>query len=193
MACLYVFRTKHYQCHTCHKTFSRKYYMDRHIREVHLNNSLNCTICDKTYMRKGDQKRHMLKEHPAPHTTPVTATNVDNLLNEFEHQELQPTTVSQPSKDKATQIAGKMVTPCETKHTSSNTEPKKFQDKATNTEPLIILAPKDIQDLVNGFKLISFDNTEVFIQTTNSHITPRPKYVPKYVPTPISDKPRTDN
>ena len=175
--------------------------MDRHIREIHLNNSLNCTICDKTYMRKGDLKRPMMKEHPAPDTIPITATNVDNceipdsffdLLQDFEHQELQPTTVSQPSKNKATQIAGKKVIPCETKHTSSNTESKKIQDKATNTEPLIILAPKDIQDLVNGFKLISFDIPEVFIQTTNSHITPRPKFEPKYVPTPISDKPRTE-
>ena len=81
--------------------------MDRHIREVHLNNSLNCTICDKTYMRKGDLKRHMLKEHPAPNTTPIKATNVDNweipdsffdLLKDFEHQELQPTSQSAQQK-----------------------------------------------------------------------------------------------
>ena len=116
-----------------------------------------------------------------------------DVLKDFKHQELQPTAVSQPSKNKATQIAGKKVIPCETKHTSSNTEPNRFQDKATNTEPMIILAPKDIQYLVNGFKLISFDIPEVLIQITNSHITPRPKFVPKYVPTTISDKPRTEN
>ena len=91
-------------------------------------------------MRKGDLKRHMLKEHPAPDTTPITATNVDNweipdsffdFLKDFEHQELQPTTVSQPSKNKATQIAGKKVIPCETKHTS--------------TSPLVILNPKNFR------------------------------------------------
>ena len=52
--------------------------------------------------------------------------------------------------------------------------------------------PKDIQDLINGFKLISFGIPEVFIQTTNSLITPDPKFEPKYVPTPISDKTCTE-
>ena len=80
-----------------------------------------------------------------------------------------------------------------TKHQTSNTNKKTTVDKSTNTHPLIILESKDIQNLINGFKLISFDIPQIFLQTTDSLITLKPKFEPKYVPTPISVKPCTEN
>ena len=143
----------------------------------------------------------MLKEHPTPQTSAPIATPVADwdipqsfydLLDKLESSELEVTDASQPSSNKASQSTGTKVTSCETKHRSINTDPKKTADKGTNIDPLIILAPKDIQDPINGFKLISFEIPEVFIQTTNSLITPKPKFEPKYVLTVISDKTRTE-
>ena len=198
--CIVYFSTKHYQCHTCHKSFHIQYYMDRHIREVHLNNSINCTICDRTCMRKGDLKRHMMKEHPTPQTSSTTTAPREwdipqsffDLLDQFENTELQHTEASQPNLNKATQTSGNKINHYPTKHQTCNTDKCKVVDKSTNTDPLIILEPKDIQNLISGFKLITFEVPDIFLQTTNSTITPKPKFEPKYVPTPISTKPRTE-
>ena len=199
MARYSVFQYKALSCHTCHKSFHRKCFLDRHKREVHLHSTIS-TICDRTCMSKGDLKCHVMEKHPTPQGSPTTTTPFEwdipqrffDLLDQFENSELQPTEASKPSRNKSTQTSGCKINTFATKHQTRNTDRSKTVDKSINTDPLIILEPKDIQNLTNGFKLITFEVPDIFFQTTNSTITLKTKFEPKYLPTPISVKPRTE-
>ena len=141
----------------------------------------------------------MMKDLPRPNTASITSIPMEwdipqsfyDFLDNLEQAGLQPIEASQSSSNQVTETSGCKVKYVITKHPNSNTNKIITFDKATNTDPPVILEPSDIQLLTNGFKLLSFNIPEVFLQTTNSCITPytKPiKYVPKYVPTPISDK-----
>ena len=144
-----IFSTKHYNCHSCHRTFVRKFYRYRHIKEVHMNNSLNCNICHKSYSRKHDLKRHQEKEDPKPSTSISEPTPMDwdipqsfyDLLDTLENVGLQMNNSSQ-SFNKSTQTTGGKINLAPlTRHVYTNTELKLSVDKSTNTELLIILEP----------------------------------------------------
>ena len=82
-----------------------------------------------------------------------------------------------------------------TTHIGINTDNNRSVDKATQTDPLIILEPTTIEKLTNGFKLISFnDIPKIFVSTAQSFIKPIVhKFQPKYTPTPISSTKRTEH
>ena len=82
-----------------------------------------------------------------------------------------------------------------TTHISINIDNNRSVDKATQTDPLIILEPTTIEKLTNGFKLISFnDIPKIFVSTAQSFIKPIvDKFQPKYTPTTISSTKRTEH
>ena len=199
------------------KVFSRKYYRDRHIKEIHPNNSLIYTICNKTYSLKNDLKKHQIKYHPSNHAeSSSTPAPMDwdipqsfyDLLESLEQDPIctdeQPSERASQSFNKGIQTSGgKIITAPITKHLGTNTDLVQKLDKSTNPDPLIILEPNDIDKLTNGFKLLCFDSIpRIYLSTTNSSIKPcstqtasksEPNYVPKYIPSPISkEKPRVE-
>ena len=49
------------KCKFCHKEFSKKSKLNRHITETHLNvYAFTCTLCDKTFKRKSHLNRHLV-------------------------------------------------------------------------------------------------------------------------------------
>ena len=100
---------------------------------------------------------------------------------------------SSQSLNKSTQTTGgKINLAAPIRHVNTNTEPKLSVDKSTNTEPLIILEPSDIDKLSSGFKLVTFGTIpQIYLPTAESKIIAEPKamtesLVPKYIPTPVS-------
>ena len=56
------------------------------------------------------------------------------------------------------------------KHAQTNTRVIRSVDKATNTEPLIILSPDEISKMGCGAHLLTFNkNFQIFMTTNNSH------------------------
>ena len=49
------------ECHKCNKTFSRKYLLNRHLREVH--EEFHCSYCDRRFARKPEFQKHMNRFH----------------------------------------------------------------------------------------------------------------------------------
>ena len=51
------------ECKKCNKTFSRKYILKRHLREVHEEKKFHCNRCDQRFVRKFDFLKHMERFH----------------------------------------------------------------------------------------------------------------------------------
>ena len=56
---------KFYPCASCEQTFTSKYNMQRHVKNVHGEKKPKhkCTLCDATFNQKGNIKRHMAVVH----------------------------------------------------------------------------------------------------------------------------------
>ena len=120
----------------------------------------NCPKCDKAYKRVNDLRRHMIKHNPIlfPQNQPITNSTTTTHTR---------TTQSQTDQ-KVTPISSTIK-----KHTSTNTRIIHTKDKATNTEPLIIMTPKELTKLDCGATLITFDRSmQIYMSTLNSTITP---------------------
>ena len=56
---------KSFNCHFCEKSFHLKYYLERHVKSVHINKgSYKCPICQKGCNYKGNLVKHCKKSHP---------------------------------------------------------------------------------------------------------------------------------
>ena len=106
-----------HQCAICHKTYSHKNNLKRHIRSFHENKTYNCAICDGTFKRKGYLKRHLMKQHPD--VSPIKATK------SFE-------TISVSTQTRRT-VLHKMAAVA---HKHCNTSPRKFKEQGCGS-PLI--------------------------------------------------------
>ena len=55
--------TMWFTCSTCHKTYSHRSNLRRHIKSAHLNYRISCKYCDVEFKRKGYLERHITSIH----------------------------------------------------------------------------------------------------------------------------------
>ena len=60
-----------HQCAICHKTYSHKSNLKRHIRGTHEHRTFKCAICDAPFKRKEYLVRHLRNVHPTGSPTCV--------------------------------------------------------------------------------------------------------------------------
>ena len=91
-----------FTCHQCHRTYTWKSNLRRHINSAHMDKNYKCDCCNKNFKRKEYLNRHMTKNHSAKNifsnmldcvsmentpTLPVTSdintssSSVDDFLN----------------------------------------------------------------------------------------------------------------
>ena len=51
-------------CHICHKVYTLKCNLRRHIKSSHMDKTYKCSVCDKEFKRNEYLKRHVTKKHP---------------------------------------------------------------------------------------------------------------------------------
>jgi hypothetical protein len=51
------------ECVVCKKKFEKKYRLNAHLKENHINPKAKCDICGKSYTRKSSLKLHTIKKH----------------------------------------------------------------------------------------------------------------------------------
>ena len=53
------------KCENCHKYFTAKNNLRKHIRAIHLGEkNFHCQICEISFLRNCELKSHVLKKHP---------------------------------------------------------------------------------------------------------------------------------
>ena len=52
-----------FTCYICHKTYSMKCNLRRHINSNHMDRTFNCSYCSKCFKRNDYLKRHIFKKH----------------------------------------------------------------------------------------------------------------------------------
>ena len=54
---------KKYACKICHRKFSQRSSLNRHVYTIHWNMKIKCAFCTKTYTQKCLLKQHVYEEH----------------------------------------------------------------------------------------------------------------------------------
>ena len=63
-----------HQCVICHKTYSHKSNLKRHIRGTHEHKTFKCGICDAPFKRKEYLVRHLRNVHPTGSPSSITSS-----------------------------------------------------------------------------------------------------------------------
>ena len=174
-----------YVCGICQKAFTKNSSLKRHKTIVHLSTRFNCLTCTKTYRRREDLIKHSriclmnkLEDNDsstndipsqaknstpqltqAGHSTPVSTIMEDLTLSDSDE------VISQMGKKVENQLLSNSMS----RQTNTEISCLEMVDKATNTEPLIVISPDEILDLGNKLSLLTFDkNLKIFVDTLNS-------------------------
>ena len=181
-------------CGICQKAFTKNSSLKRHKTIVHLSTRFNCLTCTKTYRRREDLIKHSriclsktLDDQDLPPTqsctpnsitTPKPATSKDSgpfntIIEDLTISDSEDEELSKMAKAVENQILVNSVS----RQTNTDITCLEMVDKATNTEPLIVISPDEILDLGNKLSLLTFEkNLKIFVDTLNSeYIFCKPK------------------
>ena len=168
----------HPRCNICHISFSKNQSLHRHMREVHGEVWYNCNYCTKAYKRQNDLTRHQERHHTrvldsmgdfnnnAVQVDPFHNNNTSHTIAS-PNPAMTRSTQSQTDRSKIPRIPKQKI------HAHTNTPIIKKVDKCTNTEPMIILTPTEVDKLQCGAHIFTYKNDfSIFMSTNNSSITP---------------------
>ena len=182
-----------YVCGICQKAFTKNSSLKRYRTIVHLSTRYNCLTCPKTYRRREDLIKHSkvcLKatlEDDTPENIEAPSTNVKstpNALRDLSNAVTPPKanlntviedlTLSDSKEEDTTpmgkEVENQILTSSISRQTNTEISCLKMVDKATNTEPLIVISPDDILELGEKLSLLTFDKSlKIFVDTINSN------------------------
>ena len=171
-------------CAFCNKAFTRNASLKRHKQNMHFNPSFKCITCPKSYKRQEDLLKH--SKTCLTNALNKADDSVDSLHQPGpsmqEHKTVDLTKdLALSSSDSDTSITenimashlNKLLTEKHTRSIEVNTDSSRIhsEDKATQTEPLIILTPDEISQFRDGLTIATFtNNIQIFVDTLNSQI-----------------------
>ena len=161
-----------YICGICEKAYTRNASLKRHRQNVHFNNSYNCLTCPKKFKRQEDLGKHAkvcLKEKleaGEPKNQPFSHLNqpnrqqdsLDVVRGDLEISDSEDE--SDPVIDIMTQHLNSQLLGHHTRNVETNTDSVRVHtcDKATNTEPLIVISPDELIKFQDGLTTVNFQN-----------------------------------
>ena len=167
------------------KAYTRNASLRCHRQNVHFNNSYNCLTCPKKFKRQEDLGKHAkvcLKEKlnaEEPKNQPFSQLNqpnrrqegLDVVRGDLEINDSEDE--SDPVINIMTQHLNSQLLGHHTRNVETNTDSIRVHtcDKATNTEPLIVLSPDELIKFQDGLTIATFNESlKIFVETLNSKI-----------------------
>ena len=184
-------------CGLCNKAFTKHSSLKRHKTNQHLGIVYNCINCNKQYKRREDLSRHAKKcleqadlndqenrpgpsreveaippQQPTSITTPsqnepsqdITNVYMDLTVSDSEEEPDIP-----PNKGKM--LENDLLCSRMSRETNTTLSGLHTANKATNTDPLIILTPDEVTEFQDGLTIATFQKClNIFIDTMNSDI-----------------------
>ena len=174
-----------YICGICEKAYTRNARLRRHRQNVHFNNSYNCLTCPKKFKRQEDLGKHAKVslneklEAEEPKNQPFSHLNqpnrqqdsLDVVRGDLEISDSEDE--SDPVIDIMTQHLNSQLLGHHTRNMETNTDSVRVHtcDKATNTEPLIVISPDELIKFQDGLTIATFkESLKIFVETLNSKI-----------------------
>ena len=174
-----------YICGICEKAFTRNASLRRHRQNVHFNNSYNCLTCPKKFKRQEDLGKHakvcLTEKLDAEESKnqPFSQLNQPNRRQEGLDKVRGDLEISDsddepdPALNIMAQHLNSQLLGQYTRNVETNTDSIRVHtcEKATNTEPLIILSPDELIKFQDGLTIASFNESlKIFVETLNSRI-----------------------
>ena len=188
-------------CGICNKAFTKHSSLKRHKTNQHMGITFNCINCNKSYKRREDLSRHTKKcleqsqhndQENSPTQPPVFTTSTSqspstsqsrNPANIQDAPTMDITNVhmdltlsdseneDEPLTKTIVKVENDLLCIRMSRETNTQISCLEMVDKATNTEPLIILSPDEVVAFQDGLTIASFkESLNIFIETLNSDI-----------------------
>ena len=172
-------------CGICQKAYTRNGSLRRHKLNAHFSNTFNCLTCEKKFKRQEDMAKHAkvcLKEKLELNddkNVPFAQLNHPNKNDGLDEVRGDLAISSDSDNDSDPEInimahhLERQLIGHSTRNVQTNTESVRVHtcEKATNTEPLIVLSPDELLHFQDGLTIASFtESVKIFIDTINSNI-----------------------